>query len=481
MPELEFATGLAGRPSVGLPESRCLNFYAEPTPGGPKKAVRIGRPGLTRQYILGDGPVARQFQNPGLFTGAVFAVSGTGFYRNDTLVGTIPYTNNPRMAATNTQLALVAGGSLYVYDGTTLALIRYFNDGESLLPPLSGVAVLYNIFVFPVAGTNQFYPSAAGDATDIDASLLSEAQVTPDPIVDVNVLGEELYFTKSRSTEIWDYNPITQTIAAAGGSEVIVTAPFQESQGRTYIRGSPAQGSCVTWLDNALFWVGDDLEVYRSSNVPQKISTPFIDDRLRAAQASIGQTQAFGCGIEGHWFYVMSLPVLGESYAYDCAMKEWAQWGTQTLFQSAPGAFIGGCSAGQGATIYVGSAIDGRVWLLDASNYTDDGATREVVATATIWVTEGSTRLNNVALACVRGVGNANAPNPVARMRLSHDGGRTFTSWWDGDIGPVGAYSWKAVWRALGLIQQPGCLLEFSILDPVIAAIEGGSWNAARP
>ena len=477
MPELSLAPGIAGRESVGLPSALTVNCYAEPTPAGPKKVARIGRPGLTSAFTIGAGPILRQFQTPGLFGGAVFSISAGQLYMNDTLLGDIPYGVNPRMAAANNQLAIVSGGALYVYNGTTLSLIRYFNDGVTPLPAFSGVAVLYDVFVFPITGGplgNYFYYSAAGDATNISASNISSAQTTPDPIVDVQVLGEELYFVKEISTEIWDYNPIEN---AAGQ----VTAVFQESQGRSYIRGTAAQGSVVSKLDNALFWVGDDLAVYRSSAVPEKVSTPHIDDRLRAAQASISQTQSFAVGIEGHWFYVMNLPILGESYAYDCATKEWARWGSQEAFESGVGPFIGGCSAGQGATIWVGSATDNRVWLLDASNNTDDGMTRAVTTTGAVWITGGTQRLNNVSLACVRGVGNAEAPDPQAWARFSYDGGRTFpTGWLPAQIGPTGAYTYKATWRYLGLFQQPGFLVQFRVLDPVTVVIEGASFNEPR-
>jgi Phage stabilisation protein len=468
VPDLPFVSGFQGRPSVGIPSLRVINAYSEPSPGGPKQTVRIGRPGLTRYATLGSGPILRQLQTAGLFNGALFSISGGALYSNDTLIGTIPYSQSPRMAATDTQLAIVSGGALYVYDGTNLNLIKYFNDGESLLPPFSGVAVLYNIFVFTVAGSNQFFFSQVGDATNINAANFSSAQTTPSPIVEVSVLAEELYFTKTDRTEIWDYTGA-------------LTAPFAESPGRTYIRGTPAQNSVVTNLDNALFWLGDDLEVYRSSNVPLKISNAYIDDVLRTNAANAGQVIAFAAGIQGHWFYVMSIPSAGLTFAYDCATKEWLQWGAQTQDQSEVGQFLGQCSTGQGATIWIGSAIDGRVWYLDAANQTDDGATRQVVCAAAIWITGGTQRLNNISLACTRGTGNPAAPNPQAQLRLSYDGGRTWpTGWLDADIGMVGAYRYKATWRNLGIFQQPGVEAEFRFLDPVVTAIEGGSYNEPR-
>ena len=452
---------------------RSVNVYVEQTEAGPKQAARIARPGLTYQYAVGPGPILRAFQSPGIFNGDPFFISGGSVYRAQTYLGTVPYSLQPRMVASLTQLAIVSGGSLYVYDGTALTLVRYFDDGVTPLPPFSSVAILYNIFVFTVSGSTEFFWSEAGDATVINATNFSNAQTSPDPIVEIAVLAEELFFFKSaNATEIWDYNPIVNSADQ-------VTQPFQLSQGRTYIRGTPSQGS-VAKLDNALFWIGADLEVYRTGWVPTKVSTPLIDDRLRAAMSSIGQTTAFALGIEGHWLYVINLPQLGESYAYDCATKLWAQWGSQMEFDSLPGLFIGGCMCGQGATIWVGDATNGNVYLLDVASNTDNGLTRAAIVSAALWSTEGTKRLNNVTIACVRGVGTATAPNPQVWMRLSTDGGRTFSSWMAETLGPEGGYRYKATWRNLGIIQQPGVLLEFAVLDPVNFTVEGGSWNAPR-
>ena len=441
MPPLPLTTANYARPRVGLPALRLENAYIEATKEGPTPAARIPRPGLTHQYTIGSGPILRQFELPGLFNGDLFSLSGAELYRNSTDIGTTAYGNNPRMAAAGTQLMIESGGGLWCYNGTTLAPITQFTAGEGALPSFSGLAVLYNIFIYPVAGSNEWFFSQVGDGTTIDASNFSEAQTSPDPIVEVAVLAEELLFFKPTAVEFWDFT----------GN---LTAPFAESPGRTYSRGCAAQGSVVK-LDNAMFWVADDLAVYRSSAVPLKVSTPYIDDRLKAANAiapGVEFMTAFTASIEGHVFYVMNLPTLNESYAYDAQTQEWAVWGTATGVTHDPGIFLGNTAAGQASTgLYVGSYIDGQVFTLDESSNRDGNLTKQVVVTGAIWRSEGVERCNNISLACVRGVGNDLAPNPIVNMRFSDDGGRTFTSWIEGMLGMAGQYTYKAVWRNLGL------------------------------
>lgn len=468
MPDLPLSVGNYGRPRVGLPTTRAVNCYVEATKEGPTRAARIPRPGLVDWHALGTGPILRQFQQPGLFNGDLFTISGGQLYRNTTLLGSVAYSLQPRMAAANNQLAIVSGGALYVYNGAALTPIIYFDDGSSRLPSFSTVTVLYDIFVFPVAGSDQFFFSQVGDATIINAANFGFAQTSPDPIVEAQVLAEEIMFFGSTSVEFWDFT----------GS---LTAPFALSQGRTYIRGCAAQGSVVK-LDNAMFWVADDLSVYRSSAVPLKVSTPYIDDRIRQAASGIVEITAFVIGIEGHVFYVLNLPSINESYAYDCQTQEWAQWGTLDPFDNEPSLFAAGCAAGQGSTaIFAGSATTNQVWTVDAKSNFDGDIVKRVIVSGAIWLEGGVQRCNNIALQCVRGVGDSDAPDPIVQMRFSDDGGRTFTSWIAAQLGRMGQYWIKAVWRNLGIITQPGRLVEFSVSDPVNFTVEGATYNEPRP
>jgi hypothetical protein len=142
--------------------------------------------------------------------------------------------------------------------------------------------------------------------------------------------------------------------------------------------------------------------------------------------------------------------------------------------------FIGSYTAGQGKNVDVGSAKDGRVWEFDINNHTDDGVDIQVIVSGALWSDGGVARCNNVSLHCVRGVATSTTPLPDVEMRFSDDGGRTWSSWRLGLLGFIGSYSYKATWRSLGLMRQPGRLFEFKIADPVNVTIEGASINEAR-
>jgi hypothetical protein len=471
VPPLQLTVGHLARPRLGLPAIPAVNCYLEKTPGGPTGNVLSSRPGLTQAYNVGSGPILRTFQKPGFFNGDVFNVSQGVLYRNSTSLGTVSYSDAPRFAAAQTQMAMVSGGALYIYDGTTLKLQTTFDDGVSVLPPFSSVAVLYSVYVYSVQGSNQFFFSKPGSPAVINAANYSAAQTTPTPIVEIGVLGEELYFFKPDVTEIWDYT----------GQ---LTAPFAESPGRTYARGCAAQAS-VCQLDNALFWVGDNYSVYRTGSVPEKVSTGLIDDRLLAT-AQTAQPHAFTAlnfAYEGHDYYVLNLPNIGqagESYAYDCQTQQWFRWGTEQPGEPDPGLWLGQTASGQGSQIYIGSSVDGRVFQPDATSHKDDTTPMRVMIGGARWFGEGVERCNNLTLWMVRGIATSSVPLPLVAMCYSDDGGRTFSTWQYGSVGGVGGYRYKASWHSLGLMRQPGREFVFAITDAVNVTVEGAAINPPR-
>ena len=267
-----------------------------------------------------------------------------------------------------------------------------------------------------------------------------------------------------------------------GISPAISQPPSRRALGRTYPRGCAAQNS-VAQLDNGLFWVGDDYAVYRTATVPQRVSSSLIEDELteEAALGDISQITAYALnGVEGHVSYILNLPMKNVSYAYDCQTKLWFQWGSQEKPFAEPGVWLPQTCSGQGNEIYMGSSTDGRVWLSDPTNRTDDGLAVRTVVTGALWMKEDRGRCNNVTLHMVRGVATPSTPAPICQMRYSDDGARTFTSWLNGQLGPIGSYKYKVSWHSLGLLRQPGRLFEFAITDPVLVAIEGAAYNAGR-
>lgn len=138
MPILDFASDTYIREGFRLPQARTLNMYSEATPSGPNDNARFPRYGTSVTYTNGTGPYRSVFYKSGVLSGNVFSVSGTEFYKDSTLVGTISGTDIVYMDGSNDQLGIVANGNLYCYDGTTLSQISYFYARAKSTFTLSG-------------------------------------------------------------------------------------------------------------------------------------------------------------------------------------------------------------------------------------------------------------------------------------------------------------------------------------------------------
>lgn len=259
--------------------------------------------------------------------------------------------------------------------------------------------------------------------------------------------------------------------------------------GRGYPRGCAARGA-IALMDNTVFWVGDNKVVYRAGDVPQRVSSNSIDDKLRQC-ADISTVTGWAATFEGHDLYVLNIPGVG-TYVYDASRigsggafqeiyerGEWSEW---TSFGRDTG-FRGHVAVTQSDFTFVGDDATNDVWLMQTGAYTDGDDPISRVASAFIKIEEGTPRCLNLVLNCVQGVGNARDPGliPTAEMRYSDDMGRTFGKWRSAPLGRMGQYTARAFWQRLGTMRSPGRLIEIRVTDPVNAVYSHLELNAARP
>jgi hypothetical protein len=446
--QLPFAQQAYARPSYGIPEARLVNLFAE----GDR---RFGRPGLHHAFTAGDGPIRGMFQADGIFGGAVFCTSGEEFYRNATLLGAIPGNGPSRFAASASQLVATSGELAYCWDGATLTEIA-----DPDLPGVSDVKYLAGRFYYLEADSDRWWFSALNDATSIDGLAFETAESAPDASIGAEVVGDELWFFGSQTVE-----PFVQT----GDAD----APLIRAEGRTFNKGCAAQASIVK-LDNSVMWVTNERQVVRAAAAPIVISHPGIDERLRKCDR-IDQCTAWSAPFDGHLCYVLNIPTQG-TWVYDVSTQQWARWASygRTTFRAAYGVPVNG-------TLYLGDDTDGTIWTLDPDAHADGTDPIVSVASAFLPLGSGVQRCDTVVLQCVRGVGDTDAPDPVAELRWSDDGGRTWSQWKARTLGAEGHYRDKAVWRQCGLMQSPGRAFEVRVSDPVIRALTGLTINEGRP
>jgi hypothetical protein len=469
--------------AFGFPAVLPLNMVIEETPLREERPyapyvglreVHYSRPGLVTGWNLGTGPIRGVFQAPYAYGSAIFIVSGATVYNVATgqaCGGAIPGTDRVRWAASETQMVLVASGIAYLFDGQGWNAIA-----NGVLPAVCDVAWLQGRFIFMATGSDTFWYSEIDDASDVTGLDFAQANSAPDPNVAVAILNEQAVIFGAQTVEFWS------TTASA-------TAPLQPSVGRGFQRGCISRDT-VTFSDNSLFWVGDDLVVYRVGNAPTRISSSTIEDYLRQC-ADPTQCSALALMFEGHEFYVLNIPGVG-SFAYDISRigsqaqaygdsyerGEWQQWASygQTTFRGQVGAMVAGVA-------YVGDNTTNDLWTMKVGAYSDAGGPFTRMASAFIKIEEGNPRCLNIIVHGVVGQGLASGPNgsPLIEMRWSDDQGRTFTDWRAAQLGALGAYYTRAFWQRLGLLRAPGRLVQIRCSDRVNVVFSHLELNADRP
>lgn len=445
MPPALLGTSYDKRVTGKLPPVRVVNRYFEQTETNQVNGVALlPRPGLAPLAARGFGPIRGLYREPGLFGSALFCVSGTNFYRNNTLVaGTVSGTDRIRWAGTDNvpYVFFVAGGNLYVYDGSALSLVDTPDESA-----VNDVAEINGYIIVQVRNSGRRYFIRPGENT-IDPLDFFTSESSPDGSVATVSLSSELWLLDKGSTEVW---------APTGDSDL----PFEVLGGRTFSRGATARDTVIPF-DNTIFFVGEDNEqgrvAYRAADIPQRISTHSIEERFRLADTDFS---AIGFILDGHAMYLVSTSQ--GTFGFDVATGAWSEWASygEARFR----AHVAAVSAGSPITL--GDMESSQLYTLDPERGNDDGdPIVRVVGGGLPSIKRFS--VDNLWLVCDPGNTTDPDADPLIRMRASRDGGRTWGSELQASLGRMGEYSKLVIWRRLGQFPSPGFLFEIIDSDDV--------------
>ena len=474
----------------GLPEARLINFISEATPLREERPyvasvglreIRYSRPGIVASgFTIGTGPIRAMWPTPVTLGASLCFVSGETVYDSGgNNLGTITGADTVRWAVSRTQQVIVADGGAYLWNYPGIGGNVYARLPNNVMPPIQDVAFLAGRFVYVCQNSDRFYWSEVEDASNVKGLNFASAESSPDNVLGVAVLNDELVFFGQSSVEFWSPN------TGAGPTD----PAFTPIEGRGYQRGCASRDT-IAYADNSLFWVGENRVVYRVGATPTRISSSSIEDKLRQCPNIAGCT-AIVLTFEGHEFYVLNIPGVG-SYAYDISRigttagafgdsyerGEWGEWASygQTNFRGQVAAAFQGVQ-------YIGDSATNQIGAMQVGTYTDYGGAMTRQASAFIKIEEGSPRCDNIVLHGVMGVGNSSGAgaNPLVEMRYSDDGGRTFVRWRTARLGRMGGYRTRAYWQRLDQMRAPGRLIEIRCSDPVNVVFSHLELNSSRP
>lgn len=435
--------------SLPFDAQRTVNLFPVIDELGKEVSSLYMTPGLADFADTGAGPTRGGFTST---NGRCFFVSGATFYEVDsagtvTNRGTLKQsTGNVTFAENGTQLAICDGATLYIF---TYSSNGYAEVTDPDFPGAATVTFLGGYFIVNEPNSGRFYISALFDGTSWDALDFATAEGSPDDLKRVIAALGQLWLMGDNTIEIW---------GISGGSAA-QTFPFQKTSQVNIDVGIEAAYSAVD-MDNSLFFLASDefgrAMVYRTSGfTPSRISTEAIELGLQKV-SNLEDVVGYAYQQQGHLFYVLTGGGLTTSFVYDVTTQLWHE----RAFLNDDGNYeqhLAICCTFAFNKHLVGDRRNGKIYEMSMDYYSDAG---EEIARDRIYThlsnEDTRIRFNSLDIGVETGVGTQSGDdaNPQIALRLSRDGGRTYSDPYTKTIGAVGKYDTKVTFRRLGIADQ---------------------------
>jgi len=439
--------------SVVISNEITENCYV--VPGKRNPLALVGAPGsIERASVSG-------FCRGGdLMNNVPYIVFGTTLYTFNnsyvlTAIGTVDGTDRVSMANNGNQLVIVTGtgNTGYVYDIST-GTLNIITDPD--FPGADTVDELDGYFLFSTSN-GQWFISQLGDGTQYDALDFVTNEKAPDDTLAVREDHGEVFCFGEKTIEVW---------FDSGNADF----PFERNGSAQIERGLYARFS-VAKDDNTLFFLGNDLLVYRMQGyTPVIISDEGTNTELSnylkdGGQADLQASYAYTYTDHGHKFYVLTVPNRG-THVYDVAMQAWHKrtyWQSSThhssIYLDAYGKhFFGG--------------LNGNLYEMSRDAYDDAGAILKRRRQSKVFSLDDR-RLRFKRLKLIMDTGNGlttgQGSAPLLVIRWSDDNGRSWSNERQLDMGVQGDYLRKIIVRNMGSARAR--LIEFYLTDPIPFAV----------
>lgn len=348
----------------------------------------------------------------------------------------------------NQLLILNGAGAGYTYDSSGLARVT-----DSNFPTCYRGAVLNEIFWVVVDNSNQLRGSAVSDGTTWPVNRVATAEESPDKLINLKAKGSKLYLMGERTVESW--------VASSD-----VNVPIRVQKGATIERGILAPWSAAE-TSGIIAWLADDKDVLAIVNGQvQKISDLDLEQRLKgngtAAQPTPATVKdAYGFFEDGpmHKIYHLSFPTAGFTWSYDFRTGK-----THTRESNGKIWRIRDCIAWNEG-VYGADRTTGQIWKFSQSSRTE--GSDEIIRLVRFPPVSNDKTINIDRIELEMEVGQVTGDSEMT-VRYTKNGGNTWVSWGNINLGALGSYDRRVVMRQFGqLVKHKNFVLELRVSDPV--------------
>lgn len=321
--------------------------------------------------------------------------------------------------------------------------------GSAFYPPiLATYQDGYGIYVRQ--NTNRFYISALNDFSQVNALDYASANIYPDKLITSISIHEELWMIGKQTTEIY-YN--------TGNPEF----PFEPRTNLIINYGTEAPWSVKTGADNVIFMLAKNRDggrlIVRIANYDvQMISTEPLNEELNSYE-KVDDAFAMLMEINGHLFYLITIPFHDKTWVCDITLKAWHEWKSDRsnpLPQAFP--YTWGMFRGNNHVVFdgkhlIGDSITGKIFYLDSTNAYDYDVIIKRQRTCQHFQQNLSYQtVNSLQIDVESGMGltDGQGEDPQLMLQVSRDGGKTYGAEMWRSAGKIGKYPNRALWRRLG-------------------------------
>jgi hypothetical protein len=427
-------------------------------------------------YILRDNTLTKLTNLNDVVDSVILISGGTGYTIGDTLTLAEP------SGGVSATVLIDTVDVLGAVTGITLGTRgRGYTEGDKTTTGGTGTGAVINVeslasggfnsgvhcvnldgyFIKNKNNTGEFYYSYLRDGLTWDILDYFTAEGTPDNIVTLGKINNELWVFGSKTIEVW-YD--------TGNTDAL----FQRiSQGFIDI-GCAAEWSVAT-MGNTIFWLGSSSQghgiVWMASNyIPQRISTHAIEYIIGQInkESTIADAEAYCYQEEGHFYYVLTFPSGNRTLVYDLKTSLWHERGEWDSLDGRMNRHRGSLFSFWNGKNYLCDYQNTNIYNLDLDTFTDNGKMIRRVRTGP-HIRNDRKRLfhREFEIDIERGVGltSGQGSNPLIVLYFSDDGGKTWSNGIPLNMGKIGEYLVRAHTHRLGMSRDR--VYRLVITDPV--------------
>ncbi len=464
--QVPFAGAYNERTAKAVSAQNAINMYPEIRGASFIMRQRMGL--KYNQAAAAGGPTRGSIEAYGL----LFFVSNNTLYKMDTSenltsLGTLStYIGFVGMTDNGTDLFIVDGTDGYAYEYST-GTFTTVTDADFTALGATQCKFLDGRFIVNKPDTGEFYISSSypthAELTTSGAGWaaldFANAEADPDDIVTHEIAHQQIILFGSNSTEFW---------VNTGNADF----PFERQPGGVIEWGCLAPWS-VAKGDNTVIWLSRNREghghvVQATGFSPQVISTDAVEEKI-ATFTNPNDAYAFVHKEGRHLFYVLTFVSGNTTFVYDFTTKLWHERQSYDVgrLRIATHSYFNGKQ-------YVGDALNGNIYTLDPSTYSDNGdvITRRI-RTAHNNDNQDLLFCHELQIKFEQGVGltTGQGSDPQCMIRWSDDEGHTWSNEHWRTIGKIGKYKNRT--RIVRCGSYRNRVWEMTVTDPVNVTVTG--------